>query len=91
MCIIRPKKQQKINESFGRNSFLSSARMYAQFSWAAISMVTSPLVKAAKKKIKWSGLAGWRQTEERQGKRWRDNHGVVGEKKRREGVCRPER
>lgn len=56
---------------------------YVKFSWAAISMVASPLVKPAKKK-QWSNLAKG-EIKERWGKRWRQSECCRGENKR-EGV-----
>lgn len=80
-------KQQKRNESHCRKSLKFSVlnQNMFKFSWAAISMVTSPLAKPPQER---SGavFAGWREMKERRGTRWRDNQSVVREEKEREGV-----
>lgn len=66
ICIMRLKSSRsgggsrEINPTAETLKYLSSAR----FSWAAISMVPSPLVKAAKK-LKWHCRGGWREMQEK--------------------------
>lgn len=64
MYIIRlQSSKSEVNPEAETLKFFCPQQKYDKFSWAAISMVTNPLVKPGKK-IKWSALASWRQMEE---------------------------